>query len=189
MMHNWQTRPAEHLNSYVCCRAAFHLPFFLKWCFSCESQLWRDSMKQQQSPWGWQWHYSLSPPLSSPEAKQNTCSIQSLQQIFPFPRALSYTKLSSSYSYQASLADSLPHRYTSHTCSNSWYQPPTNLLPICLLRQLLAFLFHTYGHALNPTLTLHLQVELITGWHFDICQSATCLHEFEKVSHVEPHKT
>jgi len=96
--------------------------------------------------------------------------VPDFQQISPVPRELSYSKLSSSYSYQASLA-TIP----SHTCIHPTPVAihDTNHLPIyspyvCSVfqgMQLPALLFHTYGRALSPTLTLHSQVELIEGGH------------------------
>lgn len=204
MMHKWQTWPAIHLSSYVGLQNCFLTAgFFQNWRFFRESQLRRGNMKQQQSMrvvatlHGMQNQCSLSPPPSSPEAKQNKCSTQSLQQIFPVPRVLSYSKFSSSCSYQASLAKIPSHTHI-HPTPVAIHD--TNHLPIyspyvCSVfqgRQLPAFLFHTCGHALNPTLTPHLQVELIKGWHLAckcINLSATCLNEFKKVAHVEPHKT
>lgn len=147
--------------------------FSQKWCFSCGSQLWRGSMKQEQSLWERLRHYvSCKTNTSSHHLqvlqKPNKCSTQSLQEIFPVPRAFSYSKLSSSYSYQASLAKIPSHsqihptpvatRATNHLLVYSPY-----VCPFLQGRQLPAFLFHTYGHALNPTLMLHSQVELIKG--------------------------
>lgn len=136
MMHKWQTWPAIHLNLYPGLQNCFlTAAFFQKLCLSCESQLWRGRMKQQQSPRGWQQHYM--------GCKSNTPSyhLQVLQKpnwTNPAPssssRFFQFPKHSLQVLFILQLAskpskDSLPHTYTSHTCSNSWYQPPTRSTP------------------------------------------------------------
>lgn len=132
-------------------------------------------MKQEHSSWQWlQCYLSCKTNISSCHLrillKPEKCSTQSLQEIFPFPRAFSYSKLSSSHSYQASLAKIASHSYihptpvATHATNHLLVYSPY-VCPFLQGRRLPAFLLLPYRCALNPTLTLHLQVGLIKGEH------------------------
>lgn len=127
----------HHLKSYTCLQNCFLTDVFPKLVLL----LWIPAVKEQCEATavsvsmaaithGVQNQLSHRPPPSSPEAKLNKCSTQSLEQIFPVPQALIFQVIFILQTLSKPSKDLFPHTYTSHTCSNSWYQPPTNLLPI-----------------------------------------------------------
>lgn len=140
-MHKWQTRPAIHLNSSAGLQNCFLTAVFFKSHVSlvnpsCEGAV-RSNSSLCEGGSNITWDAKLTLPLTTSKfSRSQTEQMQhpvtpadfSSSQNTQLVQVIFILQLPSKPS-----KDSLPHTYTSHTCSNSWYQPPTDLLPICRL--------------------------------------------------------